>query len=104
MNRHGSARALRDDAVTVQEKGVMVAEARIYITLKERILDPQGNAVLRALHSLGYDEVENLKVGKYMEMTLKADDRSSIRNKVTEMSEKLLANTVVEDYRIEVDP
>lgn len=80
-----------------------MARARVYITLKEGILDPQGKTVLRALKSLGYDEVEDVRIGKYMELALSGDDAPRLESRLGEMSEKLLANPIIEDYRMEVD-
>jgi phosphoribosylformylglycinamidine synthase subunit PurS len=80
-----------------------LAQARVYITLKQGILDPQGKTVLRALKSLGYDEVEDLRVGKYMELKLAGVDREKLETRLGEMSEKLLANPIIEDYRMEVE-
>lgn len=80
-----------------------MAKARVYITLKEGISDPQGKTVLRALKALGYDEVADLRVGKYMELELDGDDRARLESRLGEMSEKLLANPIIEDYRMEVD-
>lgn len=80
-----------------------MAKARVYITLKEGISDPQGKTVLRALRSLGYDEVADLRVGKYMELELDGEDRGRLESRLGEMSEKLLANPIIEDYRMEVD-
>lgn len=80
-----------------------MARARVYITLKEGILDPQGKTVLRALKSLGYDEVEDLRVGKYMELELSGDDKSKLEERLGEMSEQLLANPIIENYRMEVE-
>lgn len=80
-----------------------MAHARVYITLKEGILDPQGKTVLRALKSLGYDEVEDLRIGKYMEVELAGDDKGTLEQRLGEMSEKLLANPIIENYRMEVD-
>jgi phosphoribosylformylglycinamidine synthase PurS subunit len=80
-----------------------VARARVYITLKEGILDPQGKTVLRALKSLGYDEVEDLRVGKYMELQLAGDDKAKLEERLGEMSEQLLANPIIENYRMEVE-
>jgi phosphoribosylformylglycinamidine synthase PurS subunit len=79
-----------------------MANARVYVTLKQQILDPQGQTILRALKSLGYDEVENLRVGKYMELQLSADDSPQLETRLSEMCEKLLANPIIEDYRLEV--
>ncbi len=80
-----------------------MARARVYITYKEGILDPQGKTVLRALKSLGYDEVENLRVGKYMELELAGEDKEGLEKRLGEMCEKLLANPIIEDYDLEVD-
>ncbi len=80
-----------------------MASARVYITLKEGILDPQGKTVLRALKSLGYDEVEDLRVGKYMELKLSGDDKAKLEERLGEMSEQLLANPIIENYRMEVE-
>jgi phosphoribosylformylglycinamidine synthase subunit PurS len=80
-----------------------LARARVFVTLKEGILDPQGKTLLRALNSLGYDEVSDLRVGKYMELELEGTDLDMLRERVGEMCEKLLANTIIEDYRLEVD-
>ena len=80
-----------------------MARARVYITYKEGILDPQGKTVLRALKSLGYDEVENLRVGKYMELELAGEDKEGLEKRLGEMCEKLLANPIIEDYDLEVE-
>lgn len=77
-------------------------KAVVYVTLRESVLDPQGHAVKGALHSLGFDEVNNVRIGKYMELELGTNDRAQAEERVREMAEKLLANTVVEDYRFEI--
>ncbi|MGG1662627.1 phosphoribosylformylglycinamidine synthase subunit PurS [Brevibacillus sp. NRS-1366] len=77
-------------------------KAVVYVTLRESVLDPQGHAVKGALHTLGFDEVSNARIGKYMELTLDTADRAGAEERVREMCEKLLANTVVEDYRFEI--
>ncbi|MCF6094489.1 phosphoribosylformylglycinamidine synthase subunit PurS [Microaerobacter geothermalis] len=77
-------------------------KAMIYITLKQSVLDPQGNAVKHALFSLGFDEVDEVRIGKYMEVTLEAESRKMAEERVKEMCEKLLANTVIEDYRFDL--
>lgn len=77
-------------------------KAIVYVTLRESVLDPQGNAVKGALHSLGFDEVQEARIGKYMELSLGTADRKQADERVTEMCEKLLANTVIEDYRYEI--
>ena len=80
-----------------------MARATVHITLKEGILDPQGKTVLRALKSMGYDEVEELRVGKYMELELDGEDRVVLEERLGEMCEKLLANPIIEDYHLEVE-
>jgi phosphoribosylformylglycinamidine synthase PurS subunit len=76
--------------------------ARIHVTLKKSVLDPQGTAVTRSLHALGYDEVEDVRIGKYLEVKVKTTDKRMAEERVREMCEKLLANTVIETYEIEL--
>ncbi|WP_410513424.1 phosphoribosylformylglycinamidine synthase subunit PurS [Paenibacillus sp. BR2-3] len=78
-------------------------KATVYVTIKKSVLDPQGVAVQGALHSVGFQEVESLRIGKYMEMTLDTDNRAEAEGRLKEMCEKLLANTVIEDYRYELE-
>ncbi|MDR0267648.1 phosphoribosylformylglycinamidine synthase subunit PurS [Paenibacillus sp.] len=78
-------------------------KATVYVTIKQGVLDPQGVAVQGALHSMGFQEVESVRIGKYMELSLNTDDRAEAERQVKEMCEKLLANTVVEDYRYELE-
>jgi phosphoribosylformylglycinamidine synthase subunit PurS len=80
-----------------------VARARLFVTLKEGILDPQGKTLLRALKSLGYDEVTDLRVGKYMEIEIDGTDRATMERRLGEMSESLLTNPIIENYRMEVE-
>ncbi len=76
--------------------------ANIYVTLKEGVLDPQGGAVVNSLHTLGYSEVEEVKVGKYMILELDASNMEVAKERVDEMCRRLLANTVIEDYKYEL--
>jgi len=78
-------------------------KAKVYVTIKENVLDPQGNAVQGALHSLGFAEVSKVRIGKFMEVELDTDDRAQAESQLKSMCEKLLANTVVEDYRFELE-
>ncbi|MBI2501505.1 MAG: phosphoribosylformylglycinamidine synthase subunit PurS [Deltaproteobacteria bacterium] len=73
-------------------------KAKIYITLKSGVLDPQGKAVEQALSSLGFSEVKDVRIGKYVELTLEKNSEERIR----QMCEKLLANTVIESYQFEI--
>ncbi|MEK0312770.1 phosphoribosylformylglycinamidine synthase subunit PurS [Cohnella sp. 56] len=78
-------------------------KATVYVTIKENVLDPQGNAVQGSLQTLGFDEVAKVRIGKYMELTLDTTDRAVAEERVKAMCEKLLANTVIEDYRFELE-
>jgi phosphoribosylformylglycinamidine synthase PurS subunit len=77
-------------------------KVKVYVTLRESVLDPQGTAVKGALHSLSYTEVQDVRIGKFMELVIEKSDRD-INKLVREMCEKLLANTVIEDYRYEIE-
>ncbi|HKY71676.1 MAG TPA: phosphoribosylformylglycinamidine synthase subunit PurS [Nitrospira sp.] len=77
-------------------------KAKIHVTLKQGILDPQGKAIEHALDSLGFKNAENVRVGKYMEMDLNEHDKAKAEATVKQMCEKLLANTVIEQYRYEL--
>ncbi len=72
--------------------------AGIHVTLKPSVLDPQGVAVLHALGSLGFDEVSDVRVGRYIEVRLTAADEAAARQRVAAMCETLLANMVIEHY------
>jgi phosphoribosylformylglycinamidine synthase PurS subunit len=76
---------------------------KIFISFKEGVLDPQGKAVERSLHSLGYEEVRDVRIGKYLEIELEASSREAAQARVREMCDKLLANPVIEDYRFEIE-
>ncbi|AIQ62378.1 phosphoribosylformylglycinamidine synthase subunit PurS [compost metagenome] len=78
-------------------------KATVYVTIKKSVLDPQGVAVQGALHSMGFQEAESVRIGKYMELTLDTDNREEAGARLKEMCEKLLANTVIEDYRYELE-
>lgn len=77
-------------------------KVKVYVTLRESVLDPQGSAVRTALHALTYNEVQDVRIGKYMELTLSKSEQD-VDARVREMCEKLLANTVIEDYRYEIE-
>ena len=78
--------------------------ARVYVTLKPAVNDPPGLTIRGALHSLGFDTVETVRAGKYLEIRLDGADRAAAEAQVTEMCRKLLANPVIEDYRFELEP
>ena len=73
-------------------------QAKIKVTLKKGVLDPQGSAVQRSLHALDYGEVTSVRIGKYMEVNLEAPNKEAAEEQVKEMCQRLLANPVIEDY------
>ena len=77
-------------------------KARVHVTLKRGVLDPQGEAVRHALRSLGFHGVEDVRMGKVIELHLAETDAAAARARLAEMCEKLLANTVIEDYAVEL--
>jgi phosphoribosylformylglycinamidine synthase len=77
--------------------------ARVYVTLKPTVNDPQGLTIRGALHSLGFADVESVRAGKYLEVRIAADDRANAEKQLAEMCRKLLANPVIEDYRFELE-
>ena len=77
-------------------------KVKVFVTLRESVLDPQGKAVTQSLHSLSYPEVAEVRIGKYMELTIEKSDRD-INQVVEEICSKLLANPVIEDYRYELE-
>jgi phosphoribosylformylglycinamidine synthase len=76
--------------------------ARVYVTLKPTVNDPQGLTIRGALHSLGYGSVESVRAGKYMEIRIDAADRGQAEQQMREMCSKLLANPVIEDFRFDL--
>jgi phosphoribosylformylglycinamidine synthase len=76
-------------------------KARVFVTLKRGVLDPQGKAVCTGLHQLGYREVTDVRIGKYMEVTLGGLPREEAEKRLQAMCDKLLANPVIEDSRFE---
>ena len=77
--------------------------ARVYVTLKPTVNDPQGITILGALHSLGFADVASVRAGKYLEVRLDAKDKKRAEKQLTEMCRKLLANPVIEDFRFELE-
>jgi phosphoribosylformylglycinamidine synthase len=76
--------------------------ARVHVTLKPGVLDPQGEAVRHALGTLGFDGVGEVRIGKVIELEVEGQDPAAARAQVGEMCEKLLANTVIEAYTVEL--
>jgi phosphoribosylformylglycinamidine synthase len=79
-------------------------QVKVVVTLKPTLLDAQGRVVQEALHSLGYANVEQVRIGKYMELELSTKTEGNIETEVKEMCDRLLANPVIEDYHYEVKP
>ena len=77
-------------------------EVEIYITLKKTVSDPQGLTIKRALESLGYQNLEEVRVGKLITIELNSKDKEKAKQKVDEMCRKLLANPIIEDYSLKI--
>ena len=77
-------------------------KATIAVTLRPSILDPQGKTTQHALHNLGYEEVDEVRIGKHIEVSIDVDDAEKAHRIAEEACEKLLANPVMEDYTIEL--
>ncbi|MEA5467406.1 phosphoribosylformylglycinamidine synthase subunit PurS [Spirulina sp. 06S082] len=80
----------------------MQFQAKIYITLRPSVLDPAGVAVQSGLKQLGYDTVERVRIGKYIELNLSAENEADAGKKLDQMCDRLLANPVIENYRFEL--
>ena len=78
-------------------------KARVFVTLKPSVFDPQGRTIVEALESMGYSSVRDVRQGKYFELDVDADTSEQARVLATEVADRLLANPVIESYRIEVD-
>ena len=77
--------------------------AKIYITLKKDVLDPQGSVIANSLKSLGFNNIEDVRQGKFIEVKLNSEDKEMANKQLNEMCEKLLANLVIEDYKVEIE-
>ena len=78
--------------------------ARIQVTLKPTVNDPQGLTVMGGLQSLGYDDVTDVRIGKYLEVRISGDDADRAASEVAEMCDQLLANPVIEEFRFTLEP
>ena len=78
-------------------------KARVFVTLKESVFDPQGQTIAAALHTMDYDRVRNVRQGKYFELDLDVETVDDARALANEVADKLLANPVIESYRIDVE-
>lgn len=77
--------------------------AKVYVQYRPTVSDPQGQTILGGLHQLGFDSVQSVRAGKYMEITLDADSEDAAGEQVRDMCDKLLANPVIEDYRFDLE-
>ena len=77
--------------------------AKIYITLKKDVLDPQGSVIANSLKSLGFNNIADVRQGKFIEIKLDSENKETANKQLNEMCEKLLANLVIEDYKVEID-
>jgi phosphoribosylformylglycinamidine synthase subunit PurS len=77
-------------------------KVKVFVTLKNSVLDPQGSAVMNALHSMDYQDVQDVRIGKFMELSIKHSERD-IDEVINEMCQRLLSNPVIEDYRYEIE-
>ena len=77
--------------------------AKIYITLKKDVLDPQGSVIANSLKSLGFNNIEDVRQGKFIEVKLNTENKERANKQINEMCEKLLANLVFEYYKLEID-
>ena len=75
---------------------------KIFVSLKQGVLDPQGKAIQHSLHNLGYNEVRDVRMGKFIELDVAAQSKDQATVRIREMCEKLLSNTVIEDYRFDI--
>ena len=78
-------------------------KARVFVTLKPSVFDPQGRTIAEALHSMGYNGVGDVRQGKYFELELDAASADTARAIASEVADKLLANPVIESYRVEIE-
>lgn len=79
-------------------------QCRIYVTLRPSVLDPAGTAVESGLKQLGYQGVQQVRIGKYIELTLTANDETDAKQQLDQICSQLLANPVIENYRFELTP
>ncbi|EXJ23972.1 Phosphoribosylformylglycinamidine synthase, PurS subunit [Alkalibacterium sp. AK22] len=76
---------------------------KVYVTYKESILDPQGEAVRGAVHRMGFEEIDSVRMGKYFEIKVQNHDERSVEEVIETVCDKLLANVVMESYRYEIE-
>jgi len=77
-------------------------QVQVFVTLKKSVLDPQGSTIERSLKQMGYDDVDSVRIGKFIELELKGDDKDKIKMEIDEMCNKLFVNPNIEEYRFEL--
>jgi phosphoribosylformylglycinamidine synthase len=82
----------------------MIFRAEVFVTLKPLVNDPQGSTIRSGLQSIGFDTVREVRSGKYLVLTVEGADAEVARARVDEMAREVLANPVIEDYRVELEP
>ena len=79
-------------------------KAKVYVTLKPSVLDPQGKAIYHSIESLGYSNISDVRQGKYFEIALDGDvDKDAVRKEIEQLAADVLSNPIIEDYRVEID-
>src|SRR5690606_15056927 len=99
-DEQGEAQSKTENQNQAEEEKEM--KAKIHVTLKNGVLDPQGRAIAGALHNLGFPQVDEVRQGKYIEVEIKETDQAKATAAVEKMCASLLANTVIENYRFEL--
>ncbi len=77
-------------------------KAQIFVTLKKSVLDPQGSTIERSLKQMGYDDVDSVRIGKFIELEINGDDKMKMQTEIDEMCKKLFVNPNIEEYRFEL--
>ena len=85
-----------------QSSQATLYHAKVYVTLRPSVLDPAGTAVRSGLSHMGYDNVSKVRIGKYIELDLSAENEASAQQQLDKICDQLLANPVIENYRIEI--
>jgi phosphoribosylformylglycinamidine synthase PurS subunit len=86
----------------MSNKSEKVKKAVVYVRLKEGVLDPQGTTIKRALDDMGYKGIEEIRSGKFFEINFSSDNKKEALKLLNEISDKLLANPVIEDFKVEI--
>ena len=93
----------KSQALTFDQTGAKVYRSKIVVTLRKSILDPQGKAIEHGVHSLGFEKVKDVRIGKFIELNVQTDDKTEAEQITKEVCEKLLANPIMEDFSFSVE-